>query len=324
MNAIKIFFLLLFFTGAGNAQVNLVPNPSFEDTVNCPVNISGMFGEQIYALANWFPAASSPDYFNPCATNQASNPLNGFGFQVPQSGDGYIGFYTILQSPINQNVREIVGVQLLQNLIVGTKYYFKANISAGYGGLQVARYFSNNIGVHFSNSFFEAQQNPFTINNNPIGNYDSILMDTTNWVPFQFSFIADSSYMYLYVGNFYNDINTDSILPYGFTGATGAYYYMDNLCLSTDSNFCETLTGFQSIDYNEIHIWPNPIQNYFQFSAKESIDVVTIYDSRGKLILSENVNALEGRIDFDVLSEGIYFAVFRRESDVSVQKFLKF
>jgi hypothetical protein len=36
------------------------------------------------------------------------------------------------------------------------------------------------------------------------------------------------------------------------------------------------------------------------------------------------VNALEGRIEFDVLSEGIYFAVFRRESDVAVHKFLKF
>ncbi|MBK9318696.1 MAG: hypothetical protein IPM91_07625 [Bacteroidetes bacterium] len=202
MRPLIAFLLVILKLPLAEAQINLIPNPYFEDTINCPVNLSGMYGDQIYALDNWFPAANSPDYFNSCASNQASNPLNGFGFQVPQSGNGYIGFYTILQSPINQNVREIVGVQLLQNLIVGTKYYFKAYISAGYGGLQGARYFSNNIGIHFSNSFYEAQQNPFTINNNPKGNFDSILIDTTNWVPFQFSFVADSSYMYLYIGNF--------------------------------------------------------------------------------------------------------------------------
>ncbi len=288
------------------SQINLIPNYSFEDTVVCPTNVSGQYGEQIYSLTNWFPAADSPDYFNSCASNQASNPLSGLGYQIPRSGDGYIGFYTILEFILSQNVREIIGIQLNQNLIVGTKYYFKAYISAAYGGIQNIRYFSNNIGIRFSCDYFEAQQNPLVPNNNPSGNYDSILTDTTNWVPFQFSFVADSAYMYLYIGNFYDNLNTDTILPFGFSSGQGAYYFMDDLCLSTDSNFCETILSSHENKDVPFVIYPNPSTSHL-FIKNVRQQQFFIYDLMGRLILSHKIINEDSSIDISNLPIGNYF-----------------
>ncbi|MBK9637192.1 MAG: hypothetical protein IPO63_05025 [Bacteroidetes bacterium] len=71
-NFFRVILLVLFMPLSVNSQINLIPNNSFEDTVNCRVNLSGMYGEQIYALTDWFPAAESPDYLNSCSNNQAN------------------------------------------------------------------------------------------------------------------------------------------------------------------------------------------------------------------------------------------------------------
>ncbi|MBK9638237.1 MAG: hypothetical protein IPO63_10635 [Bacteroidetes bacterium] len=140
-NFFRVILLVLFMPLSVNSQINLIPNNSFEDTVNCPVNLSGMYGEQIYALTDWFPAAESPDYLNSCSNNQANVPSGGFGYQNARSGQAYVGFYTIIQNSSLPNYREYVGVQLNQALSVGTKYYFQGYIAATYSGIQNIRYF---------------------------------------------------------------------------------------------------------------------------------------------------------------------------------------
>jgi hypothetical protein len=319
-----IILVLLFNLTLVEAQLNLVPNPSFEDTVYCPVNLSGMYGEQIYALTDWFPSANSPDYLSSCATNQTSNPINGFGFQYPKSGIGYVGFYTITNFSSLSNYREYLGVQLKQNLQIGTKYYFKGYVSAAFGGPQGIKFFSNNIGVKLSTIYYEAQFNMLNPSNVATAFIDTIVSDTSNWVPFQFSFIADSTYQYLYLGNFFDDLNTDSIQAFGTTNGIGAYYFMDDLCLSTDSNYCETWTSLQNIEPNEVQIFPNPVQDYFQFQSIHKIEEIIIYDSRGRFIKSELVNSTEGRIYLGSISDGIYVALFKKEKSISLHKFLKF
>ena len=70
---------------------NLVPNPSFEDTVHCPnANNTGTiqakywFGVYDSVFAYYFNACSSPQEFGV--------PLNqGTGFQYAKDGDAYAG-----------------------------------------------------------------------------------------------------------------------------------------------------------------------------------------------------------------------------------------
>jgi len=75
---------------------NLVPNPSFEEYVNCPND----YGES-FELRNWFIAISNPDYFHACDgyNDTCGVPINVWGFQQPASGDGYIGMITYSNAP---------------------------------------------------------------------------------------------------------------------------------------------------------------------------------------------------------------------------------
>lgn len=60
------------------AQVNLVPNPSFEDTVSCP-----NYANQIDKAVGWHASRNTPDYFNGCdwLTSNQSVPNNFRGYQ---------------------------------------------------------------------------------------------------------------------------------------------------------------------------------------------------------------------------------------------------
>ena len=64
----KHFYLLIFtllFTRAVQAQQNLVPNPSFEDTSFCSMACISNFNQ----VSNWFIAAGTPDFVNAsCST----------------------------------------------------------------------------------------------------------------------------------------------------------------------------------------------------------------------------------------------------------------
>src|SRR5262245_52278436 len=73
------------------AQVNLVPNPSFDSFTTCPVGFSQFNG----FVANWVnPNTATPDYMNACANpNPAGVPKNGVGWQQTHSGSGYAGGY---------------------------------------------------------------------------------------------------------------------------------------------------------------------------------------------------------------------------------------
>ena len=110
------FLLFYFFTFIIHAQVNLVPNPSFEDTVSCP-NAGGQLNQTLY----WFnPTSGSPDYYNLCS-NGMGVPLNGAGFQYALSGKAYVGVYVaarmILNGPLEG--REYIQAALTDTLIHG-------------------------------------------------------------------------------------------------------------------------------------------------------------------------------------------------------------
>ena len=85
LKAIKIsrIFYFLFLTSFSFSQTNLVPNPSFEDTVNCR---KWLIRYLIVKTRSSF--RDSPDYFNSCdpTLNNVSTPYNFGGFQIPKTG----------------------------------------------------------------------------------------------------------------------------------------------------------------------------------------------------------------------------------------------
>lgn len=83
---IFLFFIFHFSFFNTNAQVNLVPNPSFEETISC-----SSWG--IHSVFTWFtPTVGSPDIFKKCMIiPNYKTPNNNKGYQYPRTGDNYAG-----------------------------------------------------------------------------------------------------------------------------------------------------------------------------------------------------------------------------------------
>lgn len=215
------------------AQVNLVKNPSFDDYVYCPFGVI-----QVDACVDWMNFGMSPDYFHACATNGMNVPNSGFGYQYAHSGPGMCGLITYIDPNFSSNYRETIGSSLISQTQVGVKYYlsFHVNFSNFHPLNAIA---SNNIGIKLSTVPFDSASPP------PLTNYShlrlsSIMTDSANWLKVSGSLIADSNYQYIMIGNFYEDEFTDTINLANFTQQ--AYYYIDDVCVSVDSNYNDTWT----------------------------------------------------------------------------------
>ena len=102
-----IYFVLFIFFVLGNckysvAQINLVPNGSFEDTISCPSLL-----DQIYYTKYW-RGYGSVDYFNGCAISQVGVPLNRLGYQVANNG-----VMVKVQQPFHQTTCLVLRPELL-------------------------------------------------------------------------------------------------------------------------------------------------------------------------------------------------------------------
>jgi hypothetical protein len=111
-----LLILLLPFTAWG--QINLVPNPSFEDTVQCPDSLMIVDpGGNMQYVEKWHGANTlTPDYFHECSSLfRYSTPSNTQGVQSPRSGQAYAGVYSFNYNPTqgaSSEAREYIYVKL--------------------------------------------------------------------------------------------------------------------------------------------------------------------------------------------------------------------
>jgi hypothetical protein len=297
--------LFLLFTSSLFAQLNLVPNPSFEDTVTCPYDI-----KQIYFAVDWYPFGPNPDYFNTCSSSTCvSVPGNCFGFQYPSNNlcNAYCGIYTYTFNGCSG--REYIGSQLTSALIIGKKYYVSFKVSLA-DSLILA---TNKLGVLFSTVAYTYAQ-PATFRNYAHIYTDSVITNTNNWTTITGSFVADSVYKYIMVGNFFNDSNTATLPSIGHY--PGSYYYIDDVCVSRDSlysyNYSCTCITTGSTDYSksDIEIFPNPAANELTIACSmtdkgcfELYDVIGA--KRKNITLDSGPNTK--RINLTGLNNGLYF-----------------
>lgn len=243
------------------AQLNLVPNPSFELYNNCPTtsgqipysnNYTGF--QTVQAWSN--PLQSSPDYFNTCAPTAPSQavgvPGNYYGFQNPRTGNAYIGLVAYAgDTAAPPYVSDHVYCRLIQPLNAGVTYNIRFFVSATFP--PTGRLFATDrIGVHFSDTIaFNATNDkalvlPFHVRN-PVG---VLLDDTENWTEVRGSYVANGGEQYLFLGNF-----ADPTEPINFKQISGnpsgsssrlSYYYIDDVSVS-DSLICDTFNaGYDS------------------------------------------------------------------------------
>jgi hypothetical protein len=268
-----------------------VPNWSFEDTISCPANL-----DQVSKSVGWSSYKSTPDYFNSCSSGFVGVPANNFGYQYARNGVAYSGIHTY-HAP-----HECIGIQLSSPLTIGQTYYGSFYVVRALGGIPNCNIAVNKIGMKATTTQYSASM-PIAINNYAHIFTDSIISDTLNWVRISGSFVADSSYRYLSIGNFFNDSATTAF--YYDTTSVFAYYYIDDVILSEDSNCCIGIAEPNST-VDQIKVFPNPTRNWI-FIDGRNIVKVSIYDLLGNIRLVQDILfAPTTKIDISQLNTGIY------------------
>lgn len=288
-----LLFSFLIFTIAVKGQTNLVPNPSFEDYSQCPTGSS-----QINYATGWNSYRETPDYYNACSTDPGySVPNNYWNYKPAATGNAYAGIITYYPTLL---AREFIGIKLSSPLIVGTKYYvsFKAifTLKVSYS-VNTA---TNGLGVQFSTiSYSEAS--PFPINNFAHVYTSSVITDTT-WTTISGSFTADVAYEYLILGNFFDDVNTDTI-SYD-NNPPGANYLIDDVTISdTPLNISgNNLRG-------EISIYPTVVKDklFISFNDSNKSSIIRVFNTMGVLIQEFKNSPDDFIINTSNYAAGIYF-----------------
>lgn len=304
---------------------NLVPNPSFEDTSYC---VTGT-GEMPASLG-WISYGDSPDYFNICTSSpDVSVPNNWGGYQQPSSGEAYCALGTFSSAFGQVNGREYIGRNLSQSLAIGTKYYVSFKTALSVSPTIWANCATNNLGVGFTNNPHHWSTNPFEANNNPKVYCDSIITDTLNWVTVFGSFIADSSYQYIVVGNLFNDSNTDTLIVDGNPSANCfAYYYIDDICVSTDSMYTANFlyTGIDNIPQLDVfNLYPNPLINQLNIENDSNAPYdIFIHNAIGQLLHQEvDISAIHKQIDISDYSKGLLLVSIKSNNQITNYKLIK-
>lgn len=307
------FSLFLLFYGVCHAQ-NLVPNPSFEEYDACPNGLS-----QISRALGWYSAKPTPDYFNTCAlSGNSSVPDNFWGRQIPASGNAYAGFAAMYGGASNLN--EYIGIKLIDSLNIGVQYYISFKISRAFNPN-----FQNDCSVNKIGALFSSIQYSDT-NNAPICDCSQvftnvIITDSINWTMVKGAFIADSSYQYINIGNFFTESSTDFILRQG--SFCNAYYYLDDVCVSSDSTYAYTYATTSTTKKEErITYFPNPFKDFVTLKSEESnIEHVKIYNMIGALFRTYDIETTQSYVfDLSDIPPGNYFIVIHLKNS----KFSKF
>jgi len=279
---------------------NLIDNGSFEEHYSCPDNTS-----EVDSVIGWYNVMNTPDFFDSCATfPPVSVPNNVCGSQTPFEGSGYIGLYTWVWWTF---YREIVGTQLTASMIPGNMYHISMRVSRGNWTNQAQNQAATNkLGMRFTT-------HPYSLSNSPVINNfaqvfeDTIITDTLNWALLEWNYLADSAYSYAYIGNFFDDMHTDTI-NIGWINGNG-YYYIDSVNI-----FCTgCATGAFALTCGGSDFLFDATSGRFILKLVNDVEGnLSIYSMNGQLLKEyELKNQVWASASF--LNPGLYIAIVKTE-----------
>jgi len=335
-----VFTYLLFMAFFHIGAQNLVPNYSFEDTIQCPTQ-----GNQVNGyVADWTAGGlGGQSYFDSICNVSGSAvgvPLNTWGYQYPHTGVAYTGIYTFFpppppSRPYHYNERDYLQVKLIDTLIKGSKYFVAFFVSLADSSKEAC----NNMGAYFSDSslVYNGSVKPY-LTPQVANDTSHQLTDKISWMKVSGNFTAKGGEAYMVIGNFTDDKHCDSIFvnsPSSYKNYNWnlAYYYIDDVIVTTDSNYADSLfpTSVENISRTKeaVEVFPNPANNILnvQFNnVKESDANIIVTDVTGRtIIILGDVAANKGNVAINIsnLTAGIYFVRIETSSSVQVVKFIK-
>lgn len=249
----KLSFLVLAISlSLASFAQNMVPNPSFE-------NVNAVVCDPFLAIdfdtcnTDWYtPSLGTPDLFSTTISQSCwnfqpnstySGPIGLKGSQLPRTGDVMAGFFAYTIAGLEQ--REYVQIRLSSPMEACRLYRVSFYVSLA----DSTEFSTSRIGAYLSDTpQILNTDGPFLVN--PQVQASGVIDDKTNWVLVVDTIEATAGFEYLTIGNFYEDVNTDTTRNpdnSGAPGTYGAYYFLDDVAVERvcptvsfggDQSFC--------------------------------------------------------------------------------------
>lgn len=293
-----LFLILLFIAFRVSKGQNIVPNGDFEQYFGCPDYVSQIDSAKFWTNAN----GGTSDYYHECGTGLGNIPNTYLGFQQARSGAGFAG--VILVGAVNYS--EYIEAPLNMILSAGICYNFEMYINMA----NDVKYATDAIGVYFSDTIVTSYSTAETLLltpqiNNITGNYP----DTLNWTLVSGNYIANGGESYLVIGNFKNNLSSDTILvnPSGY--ASMAYVYIDDVSLIS----CPV--GVDEQGETEITIYPNPVSDKLNVQLNNNeLSEIILYDIASRRILYQEFKG-SVMVSLTQFARGVYFYEVRSNKE---------
>ncbi len=308
----------ILFTSNCYSQTNLVNNGSFESFSNCPTAFSQIEyanGWKKSYVSNANTGGWHVEYLNSCNPGSwVGMPLNGWGTQNAFDGNGYICQCAAAQA-IQAEYRENVYTQLSSPLIIGNTYRVSYRISLG----DECQYSTDHICAKFGTDTV------FAIDNQSHAS-SGLVTDKISWTLVSQTFVADSAYIYLCIGNFYTDANTQFVHTYPGSSNINSTYYIDSVQVIQ-------VTGKINVEENFagdflIQVFPNPANDQITVTGLKpgELGFIEMYDMQGRLVQTWNTEffyASDLTLHIPInIPKGMYFVRFAGESTSRATKLL--
>lgn len=256
----------------------------------------------------WFVTYSSPDFFHFCFDDPKGVPVNTPGVQTPLLGRGYIGLYSYATS---QQIREYMTTPLIEPLVAGVDYHLSFWVSRS----DSCWYATKNLAAFVSESVPEANLGALlSIEEQVKYEGDTFLVSSSGWSRIAGSFTANGGEQYLTIGNFDDDVNTDTLfIPGGGAFRPGqpfywscGYYYVDGVTLVPDSIYLSN----NDIETPEpsFNLYPNPNAGDFVIDLQTKdmdISVVHVWSITGQEVTKRPLINGQNSLKLNV-SSGLY------------------
>jgi hypothetical protein len=304
-------FRILLFLAVSSVLApaqNLVPNGSFEAYTDCPDYWNQLIGN----VAGWDVCSPSPDFFHACRdSSDFGVPYNWRGYQHASHGQGYGGVGTFQWNA--PNYREFICAELAQQLSPGVPVDLSMKVALGvFGsyGLYSPKWTTTGIGMLLTTQPFVWSSGSACPNTAQLY-MDTVFTDTANWVLLSTTYVPDSAYQYVILGNFFEDsLSSPIILDTVFGNLNGAYAFIDEVCITPAGMYCDFANVVGSLSLSNWRV-TSPFSERLEITFGSVLEVATdlmLYDAGGRLIARRTIAAGSMGVEWPVcgLANGVY------------------
>ena len=149
-----------------------------------------------------------------------------------------------------------------------------------------------------------------------------LITDTVNWTLVSGSFVADSAYQYVMVGNHFDNANTDTMHFAALNWTAKAHTLIDNVCVSPNPKGCPQALGVSEPALEAVVLFPNPASTEISLSGVPQGSSLTMHDALGRLVWREEHLAGTWQENVEAWARGAYVLRLKQQGRSRSFKFV--